>query len=55
MARQEETDAATASTNATSQDDDDRGGRGRGRGQGGWLGDREGHAEAARRGWEDRR
>jgi hypothetical protein len=40
-------------------DDDDRGGRGRGggggRGQGGWFGDSEGHAEAARRGWEDRR
>jgi hypothetical protein len=33
-------------------DDDDRGGRGRG--QGGWFGDSRGHAEAARRGWEDR-
>lgn len=43
------------------RDDDDRGGRGRssgggrGRSQGGWFGDSEGHAEAARRGWEDRR
>ena len=45
-------------------DDDDRGGRGGyrgrddddrgGRGQGGWFGDSRGHAEAARRGWEDR-
>lgn len=34
-------------------DDDDR--RGRDRGQGGWFGDSRGHAEAARRGWEDRR
>jgi len=33
-------------------DDDDRGGRGRG--QGGWFGDSRGHAEAARRGWEER-
>jgi len=32
-------------------DDDDRGGRGRG--HGGWFGDSEGHARAARRGWED--
>ena len=30
------------------RDDDDR------RGHGGWFGDREGHAEAARRGWEER-
>ena len=40
-------------------DDDDRrgggGGGGRGRGQGGWFGDSEGHSEASRRGWEDRR
>ena len=40
-------------------DDDDRGGRrssggGRG-GHGGWSGDSEGHAEAARRGWQNRR
>jgi hemerythrin superfamily protein len=33
-------------------DDDDRGGGGRG--QGGWFGDSRGHAEAARRGWEER-
>lgn len=32
-------------------DDDDRGGRGRSRG--GWFGDPEGHAEAARQRWED--
>lgn len=43
-------------------DDDDRGSRqmsrggGRGnQGHGGWLGASEGHAEAARRGWADRR
>jgi hemerythrin superfamily protein len=35
------------------RDDDDRG-RGRDRGQGGWFGDPEGHAEAARRGWDER-
>jgi hemerythrin superfamily protein len=40
-------------------DDDDRrgssrNGGGRGRGQGGWFGDSEGHAEAAREGWESR-
>ena len=35
--------------------DDDRGGYSRDRGQGGWFGDREGHAEAARRGWDGRR
>ena len=41
-------------------DDDDRGYRSRGRdddgdrGQGGWFGDSRGHAEAARRGWEER-
>jgi hypothetical protein len=35
---------------ARSRDDDDRGGRG----QGGWFGDSRGHAEAARRGWEER-
>ncbi len=37
--------------------DDDRGYRSRGggdRGQGGWFGDSRGHAEAARRGWEER-
>jgi hypothetical protein len=33
--------------------DDDRGGS-RSRGQGGWFGDSRGHAEAARRGWDDR-
>ena len=39
-------------------DDDDRGrshSGGRSSGQGGWFGDREGHAQAARRGWDDRR
>ncbi len=35
-------------------DDDDRSSS-RGRGQGGWFGDSEGHAEAARRGWDNRR
>jgi len=35
-------------------DDDDRGSRSDGRGQGGWFGDSRGHAEAARRGWEER-
>lgn len=41
-------------------DDDDRGYRSRGRddddgrGRGGWFGDSRGHAEAARRGWEER-
>jgi hemerythrin HHE cation binding domain-containing protein len=34
-------------------DDDDRGGRSRG--HGGWSGDPEGHSEAARRRWENRR
>ncbi len=46
-----------------SRDDDDRRygssrsdeGYSRDRGQGGWFGDAEGHAEAARRGWDDRR
>jgi hypothetical protein len=32
--------------------DDDRG---RDRGQGGWFGDSEGHSEASRRGWQNRR
>jgi hemerythrin superfamily protein len=37
-------------------DDDDRGGsRSGARGHGGWSGDPQGHAEAARRGWENRR
>ena len=35
-------------------DDDGRSSRGRG-GHGGWSGDPEGHAEAARRGWQNRR
>ena len=34
---------------------DDNRGSSRGRGHGGWFGDSRGHAEAARRGWEDRR
>ena len=34
------------------RDDDDDDGRGRGRGA--WFGDREGHSEASRRGWESR-
>ena len=40
------------------RDDDDRSYSSRGRGgqgHGGWFGDPEGHSEAARRGWEDRR
>jgi len=35
-------------------EDDDRRSYGRGRGQGGWFGDRDGHSEASRRGWEER-
>jgi hypothetical protein len=38
-----------------SNDDDDRGSSSRGRGHGGWSGDPEGHSEASRRGWENRR
>jgi hypothetical protein len=37
-----------------SRDDDDNRGRLSGRGQGGWFGDSEGHAEASRRGWDER-
>nr|WP_313010931.1 hypothetical protein [Brucella intermedia] len=37
----------------SSRDDDRRSGGGRG--HGGWFGDSRGHAEAARRGWEERR
>jgi len=37
-----------ASRRGRHEDDDDRGGHG------GWFGDREGHAEAARRGWRNR-
>lgn len=36
-------------------EDDDRRSSDRDRGQGGWFGDSEGHSEAARRGWENRR
>jgi hemerythrin superfamily protein len=52
-----------SSSRSRDDDDDDRGGRssssrnGGGRsspGHGGWFGDSRGHAEAARRGWEDR-
>jgi hemerythrin superfamily protein len=39
---------------SSSRDDDDRNGYSRDRGQGGWFGDPEGHAEAARRGWRNR-
>jgi hypothetical protein len=39
---------------ASRYDDDDRG-YSRDRGQGGWFGDPQGHAEAARRGWDNRR
>ena len=35
-------------------DDDRRYSRGRDQGHGGWFGDPEGHAEAARRGWDER-
>ena len=35
-----------------SRDDDQRS---TGRGHGGWFGDPEGHSEASRRGWDDRR
>lgn len=37
------------------EDDDDRRSSSRGRGHGGWSGDPEGHSEASRRGWENRR
>lgn len=46
---------------ARERDDDDRRyssrdrGDDRGRGHGGWFGDSEGHSEASRRGWDDRR
>jgi len=36
-------------------EDDDRRYSARDRGHGGWFGDREGHAEASRRGWDERR
>ena len=36
-------------------DDDDRRYSARDRGHGGWFGDREGHSEASRRGWDERR
>ena len=38
-----------------SDDDDDRRSSSRSRGHGGWSGDPEGHSEASRRGWENRR
>ena len=38
-----------------SDDDDDRRSSSGGRGHGGWSGDPEGHSEASRRGWENRR
>jgi hypothetical protein len=38
-----------------SDDDDDRRSSSRGRGHSGWSGDPEGHSEASRRGWENRR
>ena len=38
-----------------SEDNDDRRPSSSGRGHGGWSGDPEGHAEASRRGWENRR
>lgn len=40
---------------ARSGRDDDSRSSSRGRGHGGWFGDSEGHAEASRRGWSDRR
>ena len=43
-------DDRRSSARSRDDDDDDRGGRG----QGGWFGDPRGHAEAARRGWEER-
>ena len=49
--------SASRSRSSRDDDDDDRGGRsssGGGRGHGGWFGDSRGHAEAARRGWENR-
>lgn len=55
-------DEAAGYSSRDRDDDDDRGSRqmsrggGRGnQGHGGWFGDSEGHAEAARRGWADRR
>jgi hypothetical protein len=48
--------SSRSSSRGSSRDDDDdnRSSAGRGRGQGGWFGDSRGHAEAARRGWQNR-
>lgn len=46
--------ASSASRSRSSRDDDDDDRGGRGRSHGGWFGDSRGHAEAARRGWENR-
>jgi hypothetical protein len=45
---------SSASRSRYDDDDDRRYGRGGGNGGSGWYGDSEGHAEAARRGWENR-
>jgi hemerythrin superfamily protein len=51
MRSRDDDDRSRSRSRSSRDDDDDR----RGRGQGGWFGDSRGHAEAARRGWEDRR
>lgn len=43
------------SSRSSRYEDDDRRGNGGGRGHGGWFGDPQGHSEASREGWEDRR
>jgi hypothetical protein len=43
----------SAGSRASSRDDDDDDRGGRGQSRGGWFGDPEGHAEAARQRWED--
>jgi hypothetical protein len=53
--RDDDDDRRRSMSRGRDDDDDDRGRYSRGRGQGGWFGDSSGHAEAARRGWDDRR
>jgi len=53
--RSQDYDDDRRSSRSRSRDDDDDDRRGSRGGRGGWSGDPEGHAEAARRGWENRR
>lgn len=55
--RYEDDNGYSSRGRSRSEEDDDRrsGSRGRDHGQGGWFGDPEGHSEASRRGWEQRR